>query len=209
MIIDTASECTVSQLMKCWFDNKLSVLVIDGDFTEDEMKQAFEAIHTEYIDLAGLYKSKEFELLSQVNHIETRVNRLTMSIDLQRRFLKEFDIPFVTGLATFKEYGHNIYWDSASQDKTAFLSALNKIEQKTKLHKMQLIEKRDELLMLQKNKIEKNHTVIQSRREFIRTLNAINKFGFDVKKNETTVEELALMINDWQKEIIQNNKSKK
>ncbi len=209
MIIDTASECTVYQLMKCWFENKLSVLVIDGEFTDDEMRQAFESIHTEYIDLAGLYKSKQFELLTQINHIETKVNRVTLSIDLQRRFLEVFDVPCIAAITFFKEYGYNIYWDSTHPDKLAFLSALNKIEQRIKLQKLQLKEKKDELINLEKNKIEKNNTVIQSRQEFIKTLNALNKYGFDVKKNETTVEELALMINDWQKDISQNNKPKK
>jgi len=209
MIIDTASHCTVSQLMKCWFENKLSILVISDNYTPEEMQEAFSRIHTEYIDLAGLYKNKEFELLGYINHLETRVNIITMSIDLQRKFLTEFDIPIIEGFKTFKTYNHNLYWDFNNPDKEAFLNMLKKIETRTLTYKCQLIEKKKELFDLQMNKIEKKHSAVQSRQEFIRTLNALGKFGFRIDKNETTVEELALMISDWQKELNQNNKSKK
>ena len=198
MIIDTASDCTISQLMKCWFESKYNVLVISGDYTQEEMMQAFYRIHTEYVDLAGLYKNKEFELLGYINHLETRINIIAMSINLQRNFLDEFDIPLVEGFKTFKTYNHNLYWDFNNPDKLGFLSMLKKIETRTLTYKGQLIEKKKELFDLQKNKVEKKHTTIQSRQEFIRTLNALGKFGFRIDKNETTVEELALMVLDWQ-----------
>lgn len=208
MIIDTASDCTISQLMKCWFESKYNVLVISGDYTQEEMMQAFYRIHTEYVDLAGLYKNKEFELLGYINHLETRINIIAMSINLQRNFLDEFDIPLVEGFKTFKTYNHNLYWDFNNPDKLGFLSMLKKIETRTLTYKGQLIEKKKELFDLQKNKVEKKHTTIQSRQEFIRTLNALGKFGFRIDKNETTVEELALMVLDWQKELNQNKTKK-
>jgi len=195
--------------MKCWFDNDLSVLVIDGDFTDEEKRKAFELIHIEYIDLAGLYKNKEFEMLGYMNHLEAKFNVISMSIELQRKFLVEFDIPFLAGFRTFKDHGHSLYWDISNPDKISFLGMLNRIEARNKNTKVQLLEKKNELLLLQKNKVENKHTTIQSRQEFIRTLNALGKYGFQINKNETTVEELALMINDWQKEISQHNKLKK
>ena len=127
MIIDTASDCTVSQLMKCWFESKYNVLVISGDYTQLEMMEAFFRIHTEYIDLAGLYKNKEFELLGYIHHLEDRVNVITMSISLQKSFLDEFGIPLIQGFKTFKNFNHNLYWDFNKPDKIAFLSMLNKI----------------------------------------------------------------------------------
>jgi hypothetical protein len=191
--ISSASECSLRKFMQAWFEEKYSVLIIEGEVEEEILKTAFEKIHLQYVDLSGLGQTHELQMNISIHYLNTRINAVKTFIFLQREFVKNFDTPFLPGLIDFKKYGHSVYWDN---DKEAFLIKLNQIEIKESKFQAQLDAKIKELFDYRKKRDSKQHTPVQSRKEFIQHMNMLNRSGYSIDKDQTTVEEYALMLKD-------------
>lgn len=200
-IIQRAADCSVRQFMQCSFDGKLKVLIIDGEASEDDLKAAFEFIYAEYVDYSDLYQSQEFEIVAYINSLDTRIQVIRRFVELQRKFLVQFDMPFLPAFDMVKRYGHHIYWDAKYPDKDVFLKKLTQIEMKEKKYETKVDQKVQELFELRKKKVKKEHTILENRKDFVTMLTRLQKAGFVIDKDKTTVEELALIIKDQRDQI--------
>lgn len=192
-IINNFSECTVNVFMDCAYKNKYKGL---GEGTEEELKEAFETIYTQYIDTAQLYLTLEFEKLGYISSLDTRIRSIELFIQLQRIFIKDFNIPFLPALGRIKHYGHSLYWDKSAKDLEGFLRKLNSIESREKRYKEELNIKINELIQLRKKQVAKEMTIIETRKQFVQQLIRLEQNKFVISRSETTMEDIALMILD-------------
>jgi hypothetical protein len=195
-IIDTAGDCTINQLMKCLFDKKYNVLVINGEFTHDECEEAFKSIYAEFLDLSKLIQSEEFSIMQSMFYIGTRIKRMEILITIERESIEKIGMPFIAAFPTFKRYGYNLFWDKENPDKEAFLKKITSIEMQEKRFNMQLEEKRLELFKIRESKEDKDKSLNEKRIDFIRTLNNVST-KYKIDRDVTTVEEYAIMLCDF------------
>lgn len=194
--INTASECTVKQFKACCFDQRFHVLVLEGDPSDQELQEAFELIYSEYVDLSGLFITREFELSAYIRSLKVRIDTVQHFVELQRVFISEFDAPFPPGFDIVKKYGHILYWNPESPDLDLFKAKLSKIESKEVKYTVELKKKTDELVELHRKRVKKEFTLLESRKQFVTMVNRLQQAKFVINQNETTVEELALMVAD-------------
>jgi hypothetical protein len=200
-IVQRAANCTIRQFMQCSFDGKLKVLILEGEASDEDLRAAFEYIYAEYVDFSDLYQSQEFEMVAYINSLDTRIQVVKRFVDLQRKFLAQFGMPYLPGFEMVKRYGHHIYWDAHYPDKDVFLKKLSQIELKEKKYETKVSQKVTELLELRKKKVKKEHTILESRKDFVTMLNRLQQARFNIDKDKTSVEELALMIKDQRDQI--------
>lgn len=199
-IIDNASDCTIKQFMKAAFDGKHEVLIISGSPSEEVLKNAFEFIYAQYVDISGLYQSQEFEILAYIDSLSKRKGTLEQFVELQRAFMAQFDgVPFLPGLKIAERYGYKLYWDPNYPE--SFVTKLNQIPVKEAKYKIKIAEKVAELVALRKKQVHKEHSILESRKDFITMMNRLQQQKFVISKSETTIEELALMIKDQRDQV--------
>lgn len=196
-IIQSAADCNVDKFQKCAFQERYRCLLISGDAPDDLLRTAFEIIYAEYVDLAGLYITREFELSAYISSLDTRIYTVRRFIDLQQTFLHEFNAPFIPGFALVKKYGHRLYWDINNPDKEAFLKKLQQIQASESRYQAELNKKVNELVELRRKKVNKTFTLLESRKQFIMSMNRLQQNKFVIDKEKTSMEELALMIKDY------------
>lgn len=213
-IIETAADCNIKRFMAATFDNKLKVLIISGNPSEEEykelepkLKDASEFIYAQYVDISGLYLSQEFELMAYINSLNHRISTIKWFVELQTKFIAQFKMPYIPELKMVEKYGYKLFWNPESPE--AFMKKLNSIPAKESRYSIRLTEKVNELFALRKKKVQKEHTILESRKDFIMMMNRLQQAKFVINKNETTVEELALMIKDQRDQIETENMSRK
>lgn len=189
---------TIRQLMKAWFRKDYS------EMSEEE----FGIVRTEYIDTAGLYDENVFQKVCYIYFLNSRINSISLSIRLQKDFLKEFDIPYKPAFSFLSKFGHRVKWNDNAED---FISQLDKIERREVKYTSMIENEIVELKKLQKQaKIPEEEEDDKTTRErFIRTVNTLGKIGYKIDYDKTTVEELALMIKQQTEEVDSMNNTMK
>lgn len=173
-------EITINQFIKMWF--------------KDSPSEEFEKIYSEYLDLSGLFVSRQFDLLAYIYRLSNRITSIKMSLCIQREMIDVFGEPYEPGLSFFEKYHHKVYWNG---DRKQFLDYLIKIESKESRFEKELAKKQKEFSESQKTK-KQPKTITQTRHDFITMLNTLSKNGYKIDRDKTTVEELALMIKETQ-----------
>jgi hypothetical protein len=196
-IIQSAADCNVDKFMKCAFQERYRCLLLSGDAPEDQLRTVFEIIYAEYVDLAGLFVTREFEISGYIDSLDKRLSTVKRFVNLQRVFLHEFNAPFLPGFALVKKYGHRLYWDFNNPDKDAFLKRLEQIEAGESRYQAELNRKVNELVELRKKKVSKTFTLLESRKQFIMSMNRLQQNKYVIDKEKTSMEEMALMIKDY------------
>jgi len=174
-----------------------------GDTTHLSFEELSE-IESEYIDTAGLFESEEFHKVAYIHYLNNRKNSISLSIRLQEEFIKEFNIPYIPELKFFKKFGHIVKWNEG--DIEGFIEQLRKVEYKEKKYISQLETSIKELTDLRKKRNSGEKPKEQTRGKFISTLISLGKIGYDINRNETTMEELAYMIKNQSDEAARINK---
>ncbi len=182
-MINKCNQCSVKIFMACLFENDKSGLE-GGDF---------ETIFTEYIDLSGIGETREFDLLTGIHNIQARMTFIETMLEVQKRFFKEFEMPFVNAFDDFRPFGHRLSWDPEKPE--LFIEQLKRIETIEKKSQAELDAKFKELNSLKKNGMKS--TDVNGRVDFVRQLNNLNKAGYKIDREKTDMEELALMIRDY------------
>jgi hypothetical protein len=163
-------------------------------------KEHFETVYAEYIDLAGLYQTKEFELVTYINYLKNRIYVLRAIVSSQKMHYEVIKTPYMEGLEFVKEeFGFVYEWTGNEQ---SFYSFLRKIENAARTKSTELRRKEFEFNELVEAKMEGNVSKVQSRHEFIRMLNSLNKQGYKIERDKTTIEELALVIKQIQEDYV-------
>lgn len=212
--IETAADCTIKPFMAAIFEDKLKALITNGNPSEKEykelepkLKEASEYIYAQYVDISGLYLSQEFELVAYINSLNHRISTLKWFVELQTKFIVQFGVPYIPELKMVEKYGYKLFWNPENQE--AFMKKLNSIPAKESRYSIRLTEKVNELFALRKKKVQKEHTILESRKDFIMMMNRLQQAKFVINKNETTVEEVSLMIKDQRDQVETENMSRK
>lgn len=205
-IISTAAECNIARFMQCTYEQKYRVLLKEGDAPDDQLQAAAEYIYAQYVDFSGLYLTREFEMCAYINFLDTRNQTIKRFLELQKISLLHFDAPFVPAFETIKKYGHKLWWNAESPDLELFKRKLSQVESKEAKYKTKVEEKVKELIAFRARQHNKQFTLLESRKNFISMLNRLQQSRFVINKNETTVEELGLMIKD-QRDEVETNKA--
>ena len=161
----------------------------------------WEELYMSFIDLSGMGESRESALMVGIHNIQVRLTVIEGFINYQTKFLQEFDMPFEQGFDDIKCYGHRLTWDAGNPG--AFLKQMKLVESKENKNISQLDVLYKELKDLRENGHKADST---SRADFVRMLNTLNKAGFTIDKDKTDMEELSLMIKDYNAEQKLNNK---
>lgn len=180
-MITKCSECSVRIFMMCMYDHDYSQLE-GGDF---------EKIFTEYIDLSGIGETKELELMVAIHNIQTRITYIDAQVNIQKNFLHNFGMPFVNAFDDFRKYNHRLSWDPENPDQ--FVTQLQRVVVIEKKFHAELDTKVAELKKLKNDGVQPNSN---GRRDFVRRLNNLGKEGYQIDKDKTNMEEVALMIRD-------------
>lgn len=208
IIIDRACDCNVEKFMKACFDNKLKVLLIEGEATDEDLQKALELVYAEYVDASGLYETREFEMQAYIQMLHVRTTVVSEFVKLQRSYITYFGVPYVRAFHIAKKYGYSLYFDFEHTDIEGFLKKLDSIESKEKKYFIQKDIKEKEFFEFKKKQIKKEHTLLQSRKQFVSMLVRLQQQKFVINKSETTVEELAIMIRE-QRDQNEEDKARK
>lgn len=186
---------TIQEFMQAWFNKDYSKINAED----------FSILHSEYLDISGLYLSEDFEKIAYINNLSSRLNYVKLFVSLQRDFMQEFRSPFIRDFEHLKEkYGYVLKWNEDLED---FEEQLQRVEMREIKFGNILNQKIDELSKLRKSNVDdeeaKNVSLKDTRYSFIRMINSLGKIGFKIDKFTTTVEELALMIKQQFEEIEQ------
>jgi len=195
-IINSAAECTVRAFMKCAFSDDLTSLIISGEPSKEELHDAWMMIYTEYVDLSGIIQTQEFELMKSIFYLDCRVKKIQLLVHIQNESIEKIGVPCVAAFDRIKLYGHRLIWDPEHPDLKAFKTRLLNIQSLEKRYAIELDCKIRELMTLKKKQVDMEEPGIQKRKEFIRALNNLEKSGYRIDRDKTTVEDLALMIAD-------------
>lgn len=195
-IISEASECVVNQFIRCAFQDKYRVLLIDGEATDEELKAAFQNIEAQYVDISRLFETREFEMSGYINYLGNRVSTIQRFIELQFRFIDEFQMPFIPAFGLVKKYNHNLFWNPEYPDLDLFKRKLTSIELKEKKYRSILNTKINELIEFRKKIIKKDYSKLETRQQFITTLNRLQQARFVIDRDKTTMEDIGLAIKD-------------
>lgn len=173
---------TVKQFSDAWFFGKYDTL----------SKEDFDICYSEYIDATGLFSTAEFDLICYVNYLNNKVNVLKLSVSIHKQFVEEFGTPFEEAFFVFRKFGYRVTWKNSKDD---FFDQLDKILKKHSKFEIELNSKKQQLEKeREKHKDDKEPDKKKSRVEFLKMLNVLAKIGYRIDKNETTVEEMALMV---------------
>ena len=174
---------TVRQFMNAWFKQIYSL-------PKGIPKDDFQTVYNEYVDATRSFDTEQFEKVTYVHFLNARLNTMRLSIRLQREFIAEFCVPFVTQFEfLYDEYGHNLVWNDDIED---FLKQLERVENEEKLY---VAELESAVVDLKKFKKEDKPAIETTRESFVRMVNTLGKIGYKIEMDKTTVEELSFMIN--------------
>lgn len=188
MIIE---EITIDVFMEAWFKEKYDRL----------SKENFEIAYTEYIDTSGLAITQEFDLSCNIFYLTNRINIINLAVGIHKSFAEEFGFPYPyeDGYSTLEEFG---YFISEFEDINKFLKELNDILSAEVVTQVELNSTKKQLEEFRKQAdVGKKPDIKQTREQFIRMMNSLQKLGFKISRKETYVEELALIIQQQREEI--------
>jgi len=190
----TFEDITIDQYINAKWKGDISVV----------SPEELETIQEQYADTSGLYESEEFSKVAYIHYLNNRINSVKLSIRLQYEFIENFGKPYIPELKFFKKFGHRVEWNDNMEK---FLEELRKIDQKEKKYISQLENAIKELTDLRAKREKKDPPKKQTRQDFIATIISLGKVGYRIKRSETTLEEVALMIKKQYEEAAEiNNK---
>ena len=195
-IIQSAEKCSINVFMKCAFGNNLQALIITGDATEEELKKAWDNIYTEYVDISGMIQSIEFDLMKSIFVLDCRIKKISLLVYVQHESLNKIGMPCIGAFGYLKEYGYQLTWDPENGNIDEFKKQLLNIESAEKAYGFQIKKMQGELEQLKRNRGKDEQEERSPRKEFVRSLNNLEKSGFRIDRDKTTIEDLALMICD-------------
>lgn len=184
-------KVTINIFIEAWFSHEF----------ERISKEDFDIVYSEYIDISGLYSSKEFEIFAYINYLKNRIFLSKTLVAVQLMCLEAFNAPYEDGFDLFEKVGHKVSWNG---DEKKFIAQMNKISSLTRTKELELRRKEFEFIQLKEAK-QQDKPEVQSRHEFIKMLNSLNKQGYNIDRDKTTVEDLALIIKQLQEEYTKSS----
>jgi hypothetical protein len=197
ILIDKAQDCSIRDFMRCLFDTKYSVLLKEGEATDEEMKAAFDNIQSEYIDMAGQYESGEYYASKDAMEIELRIKVVSSLLELQKQSLAQISLPYFPAFSEFKKFGYRLKWND---DFGQFTQQLDKVESGEKKALIEL-DMAFKMLESYRNKNQLSANEKPDRKEFIKLLNCLQRDKYTIDKEKTSMEDLAYMISEQRDQV--------
>jgi len=185
-----SEKYTIDQFKDAWFKKDYSSMT----------KEDFVIVYSEYMDISGLFLSEDFEKQSHIYYLQQRINYVILFINLQRKFISHFGIPFTRDFDNmYDRYGHRLTWNNDIED---FEKQINKIESREDKNKSLLENEMKELDEFRKRNSSKNkddedesdEKLQENMFKFLSMIISLKKMNYEIKTSETTVLELALII---------------
>ncbi len=175
----TLAEITVRKFMAALFNKQ-------RDGIDD-----WDGLYLSYIDLSGIGETHELSLMTAIHNLQVRLAHVNSYIDFQRKFFSEFFMPYEKSFPDMHKYNIRFTWNP--MDPEGFIRQMKVAEtnEKRNIAELDLLEK--ELRDIKKGApaVKEDHN---SRANFIRMLNSLNKAGYKIDKDLTDMEEVCLMI---------------
>lgn len=162
----------------------------------------WQELYTKYIDLSGIGDTRQYGLMVAIHNLNVRLTHITAFLEHQIKFFNLAGFPFEKAFDDVKKYGHRVNWNPA--EPAEFLNQLKRIETKEKRNYAEREKLMQEFKEFQgSGKYQEKDTDCN---DFIRMLNGLNKHGYRVDKDTTFMDELSLMIKEYNEELRNNDK---
>jgi len=188
-LINSAAVCTVGQFVQCKYNNNLKVLVISGEPTAKELAEAWEAISAQYIEAAGV-DIPEFAAMQEIHNLKVKKNGLTLLFHLQDVWIEKFAEPHVIGLEKLAKHNVKPVWRG---DVADFVKQLDKAKDRNKSIDVQISEAEYSLDNI-RIALGKEGVISDSRQDFRKLLIEVQRQGYKIDEDKTTVEDFGLML---------------
>lgn len=194
------SQIVVDDFIKAYCRNDLSVLVISGQPSQEQMMDAWNELYFEYASIIRTDESNHiFNLHRKITSMRIQCSYVDLATNLLKlQFLENcIDEDVVLQLQNF---GYEI---EITDDKEKWERQLNRIVSLCKTIKWDLADLEDEMKRLNNANSGKK----QSETDFIQNVVMLQKWGYPVKRKETYMDEYAQAMNIYIKEAKQNSKN--
>jgi hypothetical protein len=187
----TLSSITIARFMRALFHGE-----------KDDLPN-WDELYTQYIDMSGMGKSRQYSLMVQVHNLTTRLRTIAAFISLQDGYMAEFGEPMqsynspsgpVNVFDDVRKYGHRLTWPA-----TDWHEQLKRMDLKERRNVAELDKADAEL-----KEIEATGRVKESsstRADFIRMLTMLNKDGYTINKEADDMETLCIMIDTHNEDV--------
>jgi hypothetical protein len=176
--------------MSARFDDKLNVLVIEGEPTNKQLLKALEDIETEFNDLTG-NKPDELKKIDEINALNARNRAVEGWFFCLDEVLRRANAPYLDILPRLRTKGIRISWNGDIEN----------FKQQIESAKIRDISKQVELEELSK-KLEKTQSLSTSspkftKKNFQQLINSVQSLGFKISKDETDMFAFGTMCFDY------------
>ena len=212
-MIKRASLCNLTTFLACLFDGQLQALdpfpAVDKPADYDkQLSEAWEGIYEEFVNISGSAKTKEFELIKALTNIQSRLSAVPAIIEVQRLFVLHFGVAHFPGLTQLKKFGYNIYWNTEHPDPALFEKKLAEVISKEKRFVSERDARIKDLEELYKDGMKATASTGRERKDFLRLIIYVGKWvGHAINRNETSVEDFAIMVKDYNDYIMEQAKA--
>src|SRR5690349_8028649 len=108
MIYKTCSDLPLIRFIRCICDNDLHQLVIEGEATDDELKEGWQAIYQEYIELSGTAATDhQSTLTAEIAQLFYKHTAITEAVELSRKYRYDEIIKMLKNEGYNFQYNHN------------------------------------------------------------------------------------------------------
>lgn len=183
--MNTAKTLNITDFMAAWFDGNYAVI------GEGATREHFEAIKTDYIDMAGLYASRDFDMTYNLLMYENRLNVIQNFMIVQRGYIDAVGVPKLDSLDMLERFNHVIIWQD---DKEKFLKKLEQVDLKENKTRALLNQLEKQITDNNGKKEAVFVSQSQERKNFMSMIINLEKNGYKIDEVKTTVEKLAIMI---------------
>lgn len=203
-IINSASDCNVNKYLACKFNQKYHVLLndykgrgedIDTD-TLERLINAFEIIETEFLDACQV-TVQEINLMRVAQAAQCRYDAIQNYLLVCFESIKAFDEPYFPAIQKLEKHKYVLIWDG---NKDNFIKSLRRIEKSEVKHLIALRNHQkalDDYRNLQETNPTANEHSGNARRDFISMINYIQKAGWVINFETTSLEQLGIAWHDF------------
>lgn len=184
-VYEHCNEFPLSRFITCLCDNDYSVMLIDGEATEEELQQAWAKIYDEYLDLTSKNNNNEFLFLW--NEYESLFYKHTV-IEQCVELLKWWHDENLVGI--LKQHGYNFPFNP--EDTERYWKDLERVVTRSKKLLLDMKVRKEQLDAIQSAssgaKIDRNY--------FDTILVVLSKFSqYHIDEEKTTVGRYVNMLN--------------
>jgi hypothetical protein len=190
MIYRTCSDLPLIRFIRCICDDDLQQLVIEGDVTENELVEGWQAIYQEYIELSGT-TANDFQatLAAEISQLFYRHTAITEAVGLSRQYRYDEVIDML------KKEGYNFPFNH--NEPESYHRDLDRVLNRSKTLLIQREQKEAQMAKLQEGQQGGKITRIH----FDNRLNALSiHYKHHINEHEISVSRYVGLLNQYFKD---------